>query len=74
MKKLGIYIHVPFCIKKCGYCDFYSVKWDEESENSYIRSAIDEIKGYRELEDYIVDTIFIGEELPLLLCPKILRN
>jgi oxygen-independent coproporphyrinogen-3 oxidase len=70
MKKLGIYIHVPFCIKKCGYCDFYSVKWDEESENSYIRSAIDEIKGYRELEDYIVDTIFIGGGTPSVIMPQ----
>lgn len=70
MKKLGIYIHVPFCIKKCGYCDFYSVKWDEESENSYIRSAIDEIKGYRELEDYIIDTIFIGGGTPSVIMPQ----
>jgi oxygen-independent coproporphyrinogen-3 oxidase len=70
MKKLGIYIHVPFCIKKCGYCDFYSVKWDEESENSYIRSAIDEIKGYRELEDYIDDTIFIGGGTPSVIMPQ----
>ena len=75
MKKLGIYIHIPFCLKKCGYCDFYSVKWDETSENKYIQSAINEIKGCSQLQnDYIVDTLFIGGGTPSIIKPQNLGN
>ena len=75
MKKLGIYIHIPFCVKKCGYCDFYSVKWDEISESKYIKSAINEIKSYSELQyKFIVDTIYIGGGTPSIVNPKNLEN
>jgi oxygen-independent coproporphyrinogen-3 oxidase len=75
MKKLGIYIHIPFCIKKCGYCDFYSVKWDEESENIYIHSAINEIKSYYELSSkYVVDSIYMGGGTPSIINPKNLEK
>lgn len=75
MKKLGIYIHIPFCVKKCNYCDFYSVKWDEISESKYIKSAINEIKSYSELQDkFIVDTIYIGGGTPSIVNPKNLEN
>ena len=75
MKKLGIYIHIPFCVKKCGYCDFYSVKWDEISESKYIKSAINEIKSYSGLpNEYIVDTIFIGGGTPSIISPKNLEK
>jgi ribosomal protein L11 methyltransferase len=48
MKKLGIYIHVPFCIKKCGYCDFYSVKWDyfDEDQLAKIKDIESCVKVY----------------------------
>lgn len=75
MKKLGIYIHIPFCVKKCNYCDFYSVKWDELSENKYIQSVINEIKSYSELQDkFIVDTIYIGGGTPSIINPQNLEN
>ncbi len=75
MKKLGIYIHIPFCVKKCGYCDFYSVKWDEESENKYIHSAINEIKSYNELSSkYVVDSIYMGGGTPSIINPKNLEK
>jgi oxygen-independent coproporphyrinogen-3 oxidase len=75
MKKLGIYIHIPFCVKKCGYCDFYSVKWDEESENKYIHSAINEIKSYNELSNkYVVDSIYMGGGTPSIINPKNLEK
>lgn len=68
MKKLGIYIHVPFCSKKCGYCDFYSIKWNNMQEKQYIQSAIREIKGYYGLTGkFIVDTIFIGGGTPSII-------
>ena len=75
MKKLGIYIHIPFCVKKCGYCDFYSVKWDEISEYTYIQSAINEIKSYSALSNkFVVDTIYIGGGTPSIVNPKNLDN
>ncbi len=75
MKKLGIYIHIPFCLKKCGYCDFYSVKWDEALEDKYIQSAINEIKSCGRLrKDYIVDTIFIGGGTPSIIAARNLGN
>lgn len=75
MKKLGIYIHIPFCIKKCGYCDFYSVKWDEISENTYIQSAINEINSYSSLTNkFIVDSIYIGGGTPSIIKPQNLET
>ncbi|NLJ57437.1 MAG: radical SAM family heme chaperone HemW [Tissierellia bacterium] len=68
MKKLGIYIHIPFCTKKCGYCDFYSVKWNEVQEDRYIQSAIKEIQSYKRLGDkFVVDTVFIGGGTPSII-------
>ena len=75
MKKLGIYIHIPFCTKKCGYCDFYSVKWNEIQEHQYIKSAINEIKGYSALaRKFVVDSIYIGGGTPSIISPKNLES
>ncbi len=65
MEKLGIYIHIPFCIKKCDYCDFVSVKPNEEMIERYINSLINEMKIYSKLiGGYLVDSIFIGGGTP----------
>lgn len=68
--KLGIYVHIPFCIKKCGYCDFIS--FPDKSPNDwrdYKNRLVDEIKSYGNSlgGDYIVDTVFIGGGTPSLL-------
>lgn len=68
MKKIGIYVHIPFCKRKCNYCDFYSVKWDEETENKYIKSIINEINSYKGL-NYSADTIFFGGGTPTIISP-----
>ncbi len=76
MKKLGVYIHVPFCKKKCNYCDFYSVKWDDEWENKYIEAVINEIKGYKNMlgNKYSVDTIYFGGGTPTIIKPSNLKK
>lgn len=76
MKKLGVYIHVPFCKKKCNYCDFYSVKWDNDWENKYIEAVMDEIKGYKEMirDKYKVDTIYFGGGTPTIINPANLKR
>ncbi len=76
MKKLGIYVHIPFCKQKCNYCDFYSVKWNYELENKYIDAVINEIKNYKDtLEDkYIVDTVYFGGGTPTIINPENLKR
>jgi len=69
MKKLGIYVHIPFCKRKCNYCDFYSVKWSDEVENRYVNALIKEIKNCNDMK-YIVDTIFIGGGTPTIIKPE----
>lgn len=68
MKDLSLYIHIPFCIKKCGYCDFISFTYDEEKIEKYLNYLEKEIKFYKkELKDYSIKTIFIGGGTPSLL-------
>lgn len=65
MKELGIYIHIPFCIQKCYYCDFisYTNKFDLQKE--YINKVIEEIKQNEELiKNRDVTTIYIGGGTP----------
>lgn len=68
----GIYIHIPFCLKKCRYCDFYSVKYDEPLKNEYIGALLKEIElSY--LPRYI-DTVYFGGGTPSILSAKDLGN
>jgi len=65
MNELGIYIHIPFCIKKCDYCDFVSVKLNDGLIEEYINDLIKEIEIYSKLiSKYVIDSIFIGGGTP----------
>ena len=66
MNSLGIYFHVPFCGKKCGYCDFYSVKYSRELACGYVDAVLRNIRNYSD-SNYIVDTIYFGGGTPSLL-------
>ena len=44
-KDLGLYLHVPFCVKKCNYCDFLSKEATEEEKEAYVDALIKEIKS-----------------------------
>ncbi len=69
-KKLGLYIHIPFCKKKCHYCDFYS-KCEMSKADSYIKALVAQTKEYASGADaYVVDSIFIGGGTPSMLKPK----
>ncbi len=64
-RELGLYIHIPFCIKKCSYCDFLSAPASEEVKKAYVDALIKEIMSYRDrTEVYIVPTIFFGGGTP----------
>ena len=70
MKKLGLYIHIPFCVKKCNYCDFYSCGCqDKISEyiNALKKQIIFESPLYK---DYLIDTVFMGGGTPSLIEPS----
>lgn len=67
-KKLGIYVHIPFCRRKCRYCDFLSASYDEEVRKQYVDALIAEIENSAEdFRDYETDTVFIGGGTPSLL-------
>ena len=71
----AIYIHIPFCVKKCGYCDFLSFQSTEPQREEYINKIIDEIRLYPKVK---YDTIYFGGGTPSLLEPyqvkKILKE
>lgn len=69
-KDLELYIHIPFCIRKCNYCDFLSFPSREEERKVYVESLINEIEQTGKIldkNDYKVRSIFIGGGTPSLL-------
>ncbi|MCR5628059.1 radical SAM family heme chaperone HemW [Eubacterium sp.] len=63
---MEIYIHIPFCVKKCLYCDFLSSTADDETKEKYVKDLCDEIKsGQNKIES--VSSIFIGGGTPSIL-------
>ncbi len=61
IEKKGIYIHIPFCKQKCGYCDFHSFAKIENLKGEYVEALCNEIKEFSKHipdEDKYIDTIF----------------
>lgn len=74
-KELELYIHIPFCVKKCKYCDFLSFPADNDIQRSYTHSLIRELEYYGPLlENRIVTTIFIGGGTPSWLDTGLLQQ
>lgn len=64
-KDLRLYVHVPFCVKKCAYCDFLSGPSDEKGIKSYFEALYKEIMSYKNrTKEYTVSSIFIGGGTP----------
>ncbi len=70
-KPLGLYIHIPFCAKKCAYCDFYSAFPEGTVTARYLSVLKDEIIKWGGLTDRPIDTIYIGGGTPSILGEKI---
>lgn len=65
MNELELYIHIPFCMKKCNYCDFLSAPADEESQSAYMEGLKREIVFYgKRFRGKRVSTIYIGGGTP----------
>ncbi len=68
MKPLGIYIHTPFCAKKCAYCDFHSAPGDKKAFSNYAKALCRHIEeSNMKNSDYEVDTVYFGGGTPSLM-------
>ncbi|WHE87479.1 radical SAM family heme chaperone HemW [Lachnoanaerobaculum gingivalis] len=68
MKKLELYVHIPFCEEKCRYCDFLSFRADDSEKKAYVNQLIEEIKAQgQNYGEYLVSSIFIGGGTPTTL-------
>lgn len=60
----GIYIHIPFCMKKCPYCDFYSFSASQNDKDSYLKAVLCALKAKAPLVRDEVDTVYFGGGTP----------
>ena len=67
---MELYIHIPFCVRKCEYCSFVSFPADDIQKEKYIKSLLEETKVRREEFREPVNTVFIGGGTPSLLSPN----
>ncbi|MBQ9535192.1 MAG: radical SAM family heme chaperone HemW [Clostridia bacterium] len=80
MERIGIYVHVPFCRRKCGYCDFYSLAGaDERTMDDYLSALIKHVQYYFKAQNsYVADTVYIGGGTPSVFgakrLDKLLKN
>ena len=72
MDKLGLYIHIPFCKRKCKYCDFVSFSCDDKKIHEYFNSLEKEIENCKIDEE--VSTIYIGGGTPSFVHSQYIIN
>jgi oxygen-independent coproporphyrinogen-3 oxidase len=73
MMKAGFYIHIPFCLKKCGYCDFYSTRAEPGQITAFLHACADEIELYRDHQIFSqveFQTLYLGGGTPSLLSAR----
>ena len=69
MKPLGVYLHIPFCVRKCAYCDFVSYSGRDADIPRYVDAVAQELRWYRErglFDDYAAQTVYVGGGTPSL--------
>ena len=80
MNKLGIYIHWPYCISKCPYCDFNSYKIEYYNSNDWLVAYKNQIKYFKDylitqnLRNKKISSIFFGGGTPSLMHPKLVEQ
>lgn len=74
LKNLGIYVHIPFCVSKCVYCDFFSGLADDFTKEMYVNAVIEQINKTAPYQraDYNVVSVFFGGGTPSSLNPRLL--
>ena len=69
MKTLGLYLHIPFCLQKCNYCDFCSAPASETVRATYVEALCAHLRALSPTaREYTVDTVYFGGGTPTLLC------
>ena len=72
---LGLYLHIPYCLHKCGYCDFNSHPENQVESVHYVQALLKELKFYSTtLKSYNVPTVFMGGGTPTILPPSQLKK
>ena len=65
---LGLYVHIPYCVRKCSYCDFCSVPSGSRAvPDEYVRALCNEISLYKSDVKRVLDTVYFGGGTPSLL-------
>jgi len=65
-----VYIHVPFCLRKCSYCSFFSVKFSKDASSRFVKYLIKEISLFKQNYSIKPKTIYFGGGTPSLLTAK----
>ena len=78
-KPLGLYLHIPFCVQKCQYCDFLSGKGNREEMEAYVEALLKEICAYKtdqqnNISNFFVQTIYFGGGTPSILEAEAIRR
>lgn len=60
----GLYVHIPFCVKKCAYCDFYSLAGRDDLIDSYVDAVLAEASAYAGMS---FDTLYLGGGTPSMI-------
>lgn len=74
MKKIGVYIHIPFCKQKCYYCDFISYANKEQYFDKYVQALITEMSSFLDNNDVEIETIYIGGGTPSIIDAKYIEK
>ena len=72
-KEIGLYVHIPFCVRKCAYCDFASFAGREQDEETYVNAVLREAKKRGQM-DASIATFYIGGGTPSLLPPALMER
>ena len=72
---IGLYIHIPFCVRKCPYCDFYSLTYRAEKASEYTDSVVRNLLAVKDVYggNLLADTLYFGGGTPILLGEELIR-
>lgn len=73
-KPVGLYLHIPFCARKCAYCDFASFAGREADMPEYVARVAAEMREKSRLADFEIQTLYIGGGTPSLLPPPLMEK
>lgn len=73
-KKIELYVHIPFCVKKCDYCDFLSAPAGRDAQEQYVQALLHEIQTEGGRRKELVASVFIGGGTPSILEADLLEK